>query len=378
MAPLHVAQINFIPPPATWAPDEVFHHWPSLPNVAEAVHGSGTRVSVIQLASRDAHVTRHGVDYRFASIAHAHRPSERGRLVARWLQSLDVDVIHVNGLGFADETFALARRMPGVPIVLQDHANRPPRWWQRGSWRRSHRVVSGVAFTAIEQARPFFDAGLFDASIPLFEIPESSSRFTLGSRARARSETGLHGDPCVLWVGHLNSNKDPLTMLDGVAQAVARLPGLQLWCVFGNAPLMDDVRQRIEHDVRLAGRVHLVGKVDHAHIERLMRAADIYVSASHVEGSGYALLEAMACGVMPVVTDIPSFRAFTADGTVGRLWPRGDASALAASLVHAATNGVPREHVRAHFDATLSFDVVGRLWSRAYAQLVEQRLRRAS
>lgn len=378
MAALHVAQINFIPPPASWEPDEVFQHWPSLPNVAEAVRSSGTRVSVIQLASRDARVERSGVDYHVASVANAHRPADRGRLVARQLQELDVDVIHVNGLGFAEETFAMANHVPGIPIVLQDHANRPPRWWRRPAWRRWHRVASGVAFTAIEQARPFFDAGLFDASVPLFAIPESSSHFTPGSRAAARAETGLYGDPCVLWVGHLNANKDPLTLLEGVAQAVSRLPRLQLWCAFGNAPLMDDVQRRIGHDARLAGRVHLMGKVEHAHVETLMRAADIYVSASHVEGSGYALLEAMACGVVPVVTDIPSFRSFTANGAMGRLWTRGDAAALAAALAQAASEAVPRERVRAHFDATLSFGVVGALWTRAYMQLVGQRLRRAS
>lgn len=367
-----------MPPPANWEPDEVFRHWPSLPNVAEAVRGSGTRVSVVQLASREARTEHRGVDYHFTSVANAHRPADCGRLVAQRLASMDVDVIHVNGLGFAEETFAMAQRMPGVPIVLQDHANRPPRWWRRPSWRRWHRVASGVAFTAIEQARPFFDAGLFDATMPLFAIPESSSHFTPGSRATARAETGLHGDPCVLWVGHLNANKDPLTMLEGVAQAASRLPGLQLWCAFGNAPLRAEVQRCIARDARLAGRVHLMGRVEHARVETLMRAADIYVSASHVEGSGYALLEAMACGVVPVVTDIPSFRSFTANGKVGWLWPRGDAAALAAALAEAGAKALPREHVRAHFDARLSFGVVGELWTRAYAQLVEQRLRRAS
>lgn len=378
MGSLHVAQINFVPPPAAWGPDEVFHHWPSLPNVAEAVHGNDTRVSVIQLARRATHVERRGVDYRFASIDGAERPADRGRVVARLLASLDVDVIHVNGLSFGEETFALAGDLPQLPIVLQDHANRPPRWWRRPLWRRWYGVASGVAFTALEQARPFIEAGLFGPSMPLFAIPESSSHFTPGSRAQARLETGLHGDPCVLWVGHLNRNKDPLTMLEGVAQAVTHLPGLQLWCAFGSSPLMDDVRRCIDGDARLAGRVHLMGKVDHVRVESLMRAADLYISASHVEGSGYALLEAMACGATPVVTDIPSFRAFTANGSVGQLWPRGDAAGLAGALVGAVMTGLPRKRVRSHFDASLSFDTVGRLWRQAYAQIIEQRLRRAS
>jgi glycosyltransferase involved in cell wall biosynthesis len=179
-------------------------------------------------------------------------------------------------------------------------------------------------------------------------------------------------------VGHLDHNKDPLTLLEGVARAVPRLPGLQLWCAFGNAPLLDEVRRRIDGDARLGGRVHLVGTVDHSRIESLMRAADVYVSASHRESTGYALLEAMACGATPVVTDIPSYRACTGEGAVGRLWPRGDAQGLAHALVGAVEGGLARERVHAHFEASLSFRSVGCLWGEAYAQVVEQRLRRAS
>jgi glycosyltransferase involved in cell wall biosynthesis len=226
-------------------------------------------------------------------------------------------------------------------------------------------------------AQPFTRAGLFAPRTRLFAIPESSSRFMPGERARARAETGLHGDPCVLWVGHLNVGKDPLTVLDGVAHAALRLPGLQLWCVFGNAPLLDAVRQRIAHDPQLAGRVHLLGKVAHARIETLMRAADLFVAGSRAEGCGYSLMEALACGVAPVVTDIPAFRALTGDGCVGRLWPCGDAAQLAEALLDVAANRPSPAQVRAHFDATLSFAALGRRWADAYAQVLDDRQWRA-
>ena len=149
-------------------------------------------------------------------------------------------------------------------------------------------------------------AGLLDPSTRLFVIPESTSRFTPGSRSHAWEETGLYGDPCVVWVGHLQSGKDPMTVLDGIAEASTRLPNLQLWCAFGSAPLLAQVKQRIDGDPRLAGRVHLLGKVSHERVQSLMRAADIFVSGSHAESCGYAVLEALACGAMPVVTNIPS------------------------------------------------------------------------
>src|SRR5262249_38074250 len=162
--------------------------------------------------------------------------------------------------------------------------------------------------------QPFINAGLLAAHIGIYEIPETSTRFAPGDRTRARAETGIDGDPAVLWVGHLDANKDPLTVLEGISSAARSLPGLRLWCCFGVAPLLRAVQERVAADPHLRDRVQLLGRVSHARIEQLMRAADLFVLGSHREGSGYALIEALACGLSPIVTDIPSFRALTAAG----------------------------------------------------------------
>ncbi|HET7358932.1 MAG TPA: glycosyltransferase family 4 protein [Rhodanobacteraceae bacterium] len=374
---MHVAHINFLRAPEERTPDEVLGQWHSLVDIAEVVASAGTRVSVVQAAARDDCVTRNGIDYRFVDVGACDTAVERARRLAGVVGGLDVDLLHAHGLGFAEDASAMARCLPQLPMLCQDHADRVPRRWRRPRWRRWHAATAGAAFTAPELARPFTRAGLFGPLLRLFAIPESSSRFLPGNRAAARAETGLHGDPCVVWVGHLSPGKDPLTVLDGVARAAQRLPGLQLWCAFGSAPLLDAVRDRIARDRRLEGRVHLLGKVAHARVETLMRSADLFVSGSHAESCGYALLEALACGVAPVVTDIPAFRALTGHGHVGNLWPRGDAARLAEALVGAAARGPSPQQVREHFDATLSFAAVGRQWAEAYALMLDDRWRRA-
>jgi glycosyltransferase involved in cell wall biosynthesis len=259
--------------------------------------------------------------------------------------------------------------------MVQDHANRPPRIWQRLLWRRGLATLSGVAFCASPQAQPFVDAGLLARQTRIYEIPESTSRFMTGDRQQARDVTGLHGDPCLLWVGHLNQNKDPLTVLDGVSKAVEQLPGLQLWCCFGTAPLLDDVQGRIRSDPCLRGRVHLLGAIPHQKVERLMQAADLFLLGSHQEGSGYSLIEALACGLPPVVTDIPSFRSLTGHAKVGRLWACGDAAGLCSSLLSIMPHLGPqlRSSVRDHFEAELSFAALGRKLRSAYEDMLARK-----
>lgn len=369
---MHVALINFLPVPADLTADEIFVRWPSLPDIAEAIACAGTRVSVVQMAAFDAHVRRNGIDYHFVDSGGVRRAGELGWRAARTAAGLGVDVLHVHSLAYARHAAAMARYLPTVPVLLQDHADGVPAWWLQPPWRRWYGKAKGIAFTAVEQADPFVQRRLFDPRTRLFAIPESSSRFSPGDRATARAETGLYGNPCVLSIGHLKAGKDPLTMLEGVARASERVPDMQLWCAYGTAPLFDEVRERIDDDPRLMGRVHLLGDVPHSRIEQLLRSSDIYVSASLAESAGYALLEAMACGIRPVVTDIPSYRSITDGGRIGRLWRRGDAAALADALVSAAADRSP-SRVREYFDAALSFNALGRQWATAYRQLLDAR-----
>jgi glycosyltransferase involved in cell wall biosynthesis len=372
---LHVAQVSFFLDPRGREPEQLLDDWPSLVDVAEAASAAGVRVSVIQACARERRLTRNGVDYHFLA------PDEVVPTIAcsdafnGLIRNLGAQIFHVHGLGFPEDMQALARLVPETPMIAQDHANQPPRPWRRLLWRRGLATLSGVAFCSSSQAQPFVDAGLLQPRTTIYEIPESTTRFVPGDQVEARRLTGLSGDPCVLWVGHLNENKDPLTVLEGVSAAVGQLPGLQLWCCFGSAPLLAEVQGRIDSDSRLRGRVHLLGGVPHREIQQMMQASDLFVLGSHREGSGYSLIEALACGLPPVVTDIPSFRSLTGEATVGRLWPCGDASGLCNSLLSIAPRIGPelRRSTREHFDAELSFAALGRKLRAAYDDLLERK-----
>jgi glycosyltransferase involved in cell wall biosynthesis len=369
---MHVAQISFFNDPEGRAPARLLEAWPSLVDVADAAASAGVRVSVLQASIHTHRLTRHEVPYHFLPFGRAPGAEVHRAELAELLQALAPDVFHVHGLGFVRDVPLLARLAPHTPILLQDHADRAPPLWRRGSWRAGFGAASAVMFCAREQAAPFGRAGLVHARMKVFEVPESTSRFAPGDRLRARRVTALQGDPAVLWVGHLDENKDPLTVLDGIRAAARELPRLQLHCCFGTAPLLHAVEERIARDRALRPRVRLLGRVPHERVQQLMRAADLFVLGSHREGSGYSLIEALACGLPPVVTDIPSFRALTA-GTVGRLWAPRDAAALSAAVrsIAPGLGETTREQVRAHFERELSLPALGRKLAAAYAEVIE-------
>jgi glycosyltransferase involved in cell wall biosynthesis len=82
-------------------------------------------------------------------------------------------------------------------------------------------------------------------------------------------------------------------------------------------------------------RVHFPGQVRQAQLPQYYRAADLYVSASHSDGTSISLLEAMACGRPVLVSDIPGNREWVEPNVNGWLFPEGDVNALARAILHA-------------------------------------------
>jgi glycosyltransferase involved in cell wall biosynthesis len=136
-------------------------------------------------------------------------------------------------------------------------------------------------------------------------------------------------------------------------------------------PLLPAVERRIASSPRLCATARLLGAVPHERIETVFNSADLFVLGSHFEGAGFALIEALACGVVPAVTDIPALRAVTGNGAVGALWPPGDDAACAAAIVAAAAPPLEakRDAAREYFERRLSFPALAQSALAGYRSL---------
>jgi glycosyltransferase involved in cell wall biosynthesis len=86
----------------------------------------------------------------------------------------------------------------------------------------------------------------------------------------------------------------------------------------------------------LEGRVQFAGNIPEDEMVTQFQASDVYISASHSDGSSVSLLQAMACGLPVIVSDIPGNREWVGEGWNGWLFKDGDQNELASLMLEAS------------------------------------------
>ncbi len=98
--------------------------------------------------------------------------------------------------------------------------------------------------------------------------------------------------------------------------------------------------EQLAAELQLKNRVSFTGWVDE--VAPLLRALDVYVSASHTESFGLAIVEAMAAGLPVVTTATEGAREIIDDEETGLVVPVGDHAALASSILRLLKNETER------------------------------------
>lgn len=370
---MKVVVVNYVFEPGMSTPEDLLDRYEVLVDWCQAVARTGARVSLVQAFSRNAAFDDRGVSMSFVGVD-ASRTRRAGPLHTEVLR-LKPDVVHINGLDAPVQTWRLRQQLPrDVALVVQDHGAPMPRGRLSNAVRRRlMRDIDGYLFTAVEQAEPWVQEGLMRRET-VHDVLEASTSIRPLRHADARQTVGYDGSPALLWVGRLQSNKDPLTVLEGFARLEHRLPAATLTMIYRDADLLDAVRARIARSAWLTGRVRLIGEVPRTEMAAWFSGADAFVLGSAYEVCGYSALEACACGAVPIVTDIPSFRAITGNGAIGRLWRHGEPQGFAGAVV-AASWRLQEERVRVlgHFAGRLTWSAVGQRARAIYEAVVAGR-----
>ncbi len=329
---------------------ERFPHNQRLLATLAARHGVGAHA--IWSSTHRTTIARDGVTHHFTPH------------LVRTVRRLAPDVVHLNGLVFPRLAVSLrlaricsravGRRMR---LVVQHHGEVPGSARSLRAQRCARTLINGYLFCGLPgQAEPWRRARVLGASTALFEVLEASSDLPFDAPAAAKD------GPNVLWVGRMLPGKDPLTALEAFDRFASANPSARLWMVgTGSGPLRDVVANR------LSPRATLLGPFAQSVLAGWYRRADVIFSTSWHEGSGYALIEAIGCGCVAAVTDLPSHRVIA--GPDGAYFRPGDVTAAAAALEQAAQRASEpgaRAAQRRRFDQELSWEQVSNQLMVAY------------
>jgi len=105
----------------------------------------------------------------------------------------------------------------------------------------------------------------------------------------------------------------------------------------GAGPL-EDYLKRLTRELDVSRYVRFAGLVPHHEVAQYLAAADIYVSTCYIDTTSVSLLEAMACGLPPIVTDIVGNREWIENGVNGSLFPPKNPKALAEKIIELVEN----------------------------------------
>lgn len=250
-----------------------------------------------------------------------------GRL-RRLVRSRDIDIVHTHmPLPAALARLALPGHRPAFVHTEHNIWSRyrlPTRWANAGTYRRNARAIAvsdGVAAS-------------IRASVPVDVIVHGAdpTLTVSGPSARADARTRLGLDPAVPVigsVGNFTAKKDQVTLLRAVASLPPADGGEAVVVLVGLGPLEGDLRARAT-ELGIADRVLFTGSRDDVH--ELLPAFDVFALSSRFEGLPIALLEAMATGIVPVVTRVGGIPEVVSDGHDGLLVPPGDPETLSVAI----------------------------------------------
>ena len=169
------------------------------------------------------------------------------------------------------------------------------------------------------------------------------ARFTPASPARRqlRRSAAMIGDgPVFVTIGGIEERKNTFGLLEGFARVRSARPSARLIIAGGASVLDHSVYRRmfearaLELGLQIGTDISLTGVLPDEDIVALLQAADAFVFPSFVEGFGLVLLEALACAVPVITSDIAPFTEFLQPADAQLVDPR-DPVALAAAMLRA-------------------------------------------
>jgi len=158
---------------------------------------------------------------------------------------------------------------------------------------------------------------------------------------QVRKALNLHGAKVILSTRGFNSIYNTDIIIQAIPIVVKRFPNARFILLGrGNRTHIEDLIKRLN----VGNYVKIIDYIDHEKIPQYYRVADIFISIPSYDGTPVSLLEAMGCGVSPIVSDIASVKEWISNGENGIVVPVRDYRRTADAIIDLLENDAKRRH----------------------------------
>jgi glycosyltransferase involved in cell wall biosynthesis len=256
--------------------------------------------------------------------------------VAAEIKKIGPDIVDASGFVSYNGSYIGARKI-GVPVVVT-----VMEVWQ-GQWIRNMGLLNGFIGNILER---YYLKRKFDGYIAISEftksklikdlsIPKEKIKVIyIGVDLKLFSNVLIESkyqNPTLITVSRLVKYKKIDVLLQAIATIKKTIPNINLKIV-GTGPEEEHLKNLVVK-LKITENVEFLGKIsDIQQLIRVIKMSHIVVSASIVEGFGMVIIEAMACGIPYIASNIPAIREITNDGVGGVLFPPNKQECLEVTI----------------------------------------------
>lgn len=192
-------------------------------------------------------------------------------------------------------------------------------------------------------------------------------RFQMLDKVQQRVRLGLLADaPVLITVGGLVERKGFHRVIDCLPSLLKQFPAL-IYLVVGGPSPEGDWTEKLKSQVQSLGleaHVRFLGPVKPDDLAGLLSAADLFVLSTRNEGWANVFLEAMACGLPVVTTDVGGNAEVVNHSSLGEVLPFGDHDRLCSAIEQGLRRDWDRQAIRTYAQDNT--------WDRRVEVLVEE------
>jgi len=254
-----------------------------------------------------------------------------------------VEIIHAHShLFFSTNVCVLARLLHSAPLIITNHgliSASAPAWlnsfYKHFVSRTTFHIADHIiCYTDIER-KNIERLGIDQRKISVIHNGVDTTLFApLASKKNADKKQ-------ILWVGRYVTGKGVEYLIEAFSLVQKKIPGSHLVLV-GDGPEKPLIENRIRN-LHLHSSVTLIDYLDNEELPEIYKNSDVFVLPSLMEGVPRTILEAMACGVPVVTTNIPHLVSII-DGA-GLVVPPKDPASLSNAIFTILENASLAEQI---------------------------------